>query len=62
MPGRDPVIITAALKHETDNAYLINDGDVEDWIPKSQCEREHISSDNYEFTIPEWLAEAKGFI
>jgi hypothetical protein len=60
---KDPVEFTAELKHETDNAYLVNNGDEDIWIPKSQCEKfEKISGDHYEIIIPEWLAEAKGII
>ena len=60
MAKTDLTVITGDLKHETDKAWLVNDGDKEYWLPKSQCEAELISGDTYEFSIPEWLAEDKG--
>lgn len=49
----------------TPAAYLVNDGDVEAWIPISQIEVEEgdieIGS-NYWIDVPEWLALEKGFI
>jgi len=62
MSKNDPVEFTAELKHETDMAYLVNDGDDDIWIPKSQTEMYHLSGVHYEFTIPEWLAEVKGIV
>ena len=48
----------ATLKHETDNAYLVNDGDKDYWLPKK------LTEDNGDgtFTIPEWLAVEKGIV
>jgi hypothetical protein len=50
--------IAAELRHETDGAYLICDGAVEAWVPKS------IAQDNEDgtFTMPLWFAKDKGFI
>ena len=53
----DLVEIVADVVAETKSAWLLNDGDIEAWVPKSQVERHH-----NEFTMPEWLASAKGFI
>lgn len=39
------------LKHETDDAYLVYDGEKEVWLPKSLTEQEGDI-----FIIPEWLA------
>ncbi len=52
------------LKHETEKAYLINDGGDEDhWIPKAQCELGPKQRDGtYEITMPMWLAKEKGLI
>lgn len=52
------VDIAAQLRHETPAAFLIFDGTKQEWVPKSQVE------DNKDgtFTMPEWLAQAKGFI
>lgn len=41
-------------------AYLVRDAkDVEHWIPKSQVEYD---KDSKTFTMPEWLAEDRGFV
>ena len=56
----DPKLIdiAVALKHETPKAYLVETGEGEMWLPKSQAER---NSDGT-FTLPEWLAKEKGLI
>ena len=48
----------ATLKHETESAYLVNDGDKDYWLPKK------LTEDNGDgtFTIPEWLAVEKGIV
>lgn len=53
----DLVDITCTLRHQTDKAYLVDDGDKQVWVPKSQCEY-----DDGVLTLPEWLARDKGFI
>lgn len=68
----DLVDITAELKHETDKAYLIDDGSGKEvWVPKSHVERSNQpvriaekgqSNHTFEFTMPEWLATEKGLI
>lgn len=56
------VEITVIFKHETSQAILINDGDIEVWIPKSQIENyddlDEVIEKGHEITIeiPEWLA------
>ena len=63
MSKQEPVEFTAELKRQTEAAYLVNDGDDDIWIPKSQCLMfELVSGDTYDIAIPEWLAEAKGII
>lgn len=52
------VDIAAELRHETNGAYRIFDGDRTEWVPKSQCQRNNDGT----FTMPEWLAQEKGFI
>ena len=42
----------ADLKHETDRAYLVNDGKKDHWLPKQFTE----NNGDRTFTIPEWLA------
>lgn len=51
---------TVILKHETDSAWLVNDGSKNAWIPKSQGELV-AKSGAWTLTIPEWLAIEKGF-
>ena len=59
----NPVEFCGEIKHETDKAYLVYDGENEVWIPKSQIQDCHcVSGSNLEFTTPEWLAEEKGII
>ena len=48
----------AELKHETANAYLVNDGDNDYWLPKKLIE----NNGDGTFTIPEWLAVDKGIV
>ena len=51
------------LEHETEKAYLVFDGKEKIWIPKSQVKESHnIKDDDWEFSIPEWLAYEKGII
>lgn len=56
----DPKLIdiAAELKGETGKAYRIYDGSPTEWVPKSQVEQ----NDDGTFTMPEWLAQEKGFI
>jgi len=55
----DLVDIAAELRAETPKAWLIFDGAVEVWLPKSQVERD---ADAGTFAMPEWLAIAKGLV
>lgn len=62
--------ISAELRHETNNAYLLYDGrseikkgetkpsELRIWVPKSMVE----NNEDGTFTMPEWLAKDKGFI
>lgn len=54
------------IKHETEKAWLIDDGLKDHWLPKSQVKLKHeYVSDGSRFghfDIPEWLAEQKGLI
>lgn len=56
----DPKLIdiAAELKGETDKAYRIFDGSRTEWVPKSQVE----DNGDGTYTMPEWLAQEKGFI
>lgn len=54
----DLVDIAARLRGETEKALRISDGVTEAWVPKSQVE----NNGDGTFTMPEWLAEEKGFV
>ncbi len=50
--------IAAELRGETDKAFRLYDGTKTEWVPKSQVE----NNEDGTFSMPEWLAEDKGFI
>lgn len=67
--------ITAKIKRQTDEAILINDGDIDVWLPLSKCRDEdgsdldttyieHCITTGFKQVIlmPEWLAIEKGLI
>jgi len=56
--SNERVEIEAHIVVETDGAYLLDDGSMEEWVPKSCCQ------DNGDGTvsIDEWMAKQKGFI
>jgi hypothetical protein len=56
--NHDIIEIAAVKKGETKNAYRIDDGAKLEWVPKSQVEE----NDDGTFSMPEWLAQEKGFI
>lgn len=45
------------LKHQTDGAYLVSDGDISCWLPKAA-----VNYDGDIFCIPVRLAKEKGLI
>lgn len=51
--------ISCEWRGETDKAWLIYDGSIEVWIPKSQCEADW--KDGI-VEMPEYLAKLKGLI
>jgi hypothetical protein len=50
--------VAAELRHKTADAFLLNDGCTEKWVPRSLVE----DNEDGTFTMPEWLASEKGFI
>ncbi len=50
--------VAAELRHETDAAFLLDDGDQKVWVPKSLVE----NNDDGTFQMPEWLAFEKNLI
>jgi len=63
----DATELTVEIERETAAAYLVHDGNISVWLPKSLIYRIEIldSPTPEEFrkiTIPEWLALKKGLI
>lgn len=52
------VDIAAEEKGSTERAFRLYDGDKTEWVPKSLVEK----NDDGTYTMPEWLAQEKGFI
>jgi hypothetical protein len=55
---RELIDIAGELRGETERAFRIYDGKLCEWVPKSEVEK----NDDGTFTMPEWLAQEKGFI
>jgi hypothetical protein len=58
MRGPRLIDIAGELRGESDKAFRIYDGKTTEWVPKSQVEQNPDGT----FTMPEWLAQDKGFI
>lgn len=62
----EKIEVSVTFKHETDRAVLINDGDKDIWLPKSQIEIEGgefpEEGEACELLVAEWLAKDKGLI
>ncbi len=50
------------LLKESEKAYLVSDGDVSFWIPKSQSRLIYERGIPTSIELPEWLAKEKGLI
>ena len=72
MTTDDYAHVTATVRKSTRGAVLLDDGEIEDWIPRSCL---HGADDLYlnsipadgdgtehEFRIREWVARVKGFV
>ena len=61
--SRELVEVDVVVLAETELAFLVSDGIVEEWVPKSQIEDDGLYI-GYEGTIeiPEWLAVDKGLV
>ena len=57
--NHDIIEIARELRHETDKAYLLFDGDKEVWVPKANSEWDAHSKT---MQMPEWMAMQKGLI
>ena len=58
MAKKEVVDVTAKIKIETEKAWLLDDGEIQAWVPKSQAE----NNEDGTFTMPTWLAIEKEFI
>jgi hypothetical protein len=58
----DRFCINCKLRRETANAWLIDDGDKEVWIPKSQGEIYERADGTHDLFAEQWLLKAKGLI
>lgn len=57
------VDVIVSLDHETEKAWLVNDGKTKVWIAKSQAELELSHGGRfYTLTLPESLAIDKGLV
>jgi hypothetical protein len=54
--------INCKVKHETDRAWLIDDGAKQVWVPKSQGEMYPRADGTHDLFLEEWLAKEKGLI
>lgn len=59
----EDVGVDVRIVYETEFAILVNDGDIEVWVPKSEIknDQDHTETETT-ITIPEWLAIEKGFV
>jgi hypothetical protein len=61
--GKQNIIeIDGTTIRETEAAILFNDGELEEWLPKSQLEDWPDVGGTGAVVMPEWLAKDKGFI
>lgn len=58
----DRFCISCELRRETERAWLIDDGNMEVWIPKSQGELYKREDGSYDLFAEEWLLKDKGLI
>jgi len=61
--GRSDLIdVAVEVKHKTEKAVLVSDGDRDIWLPNSQIELDGDVENGFTVTLPEWLAFDKGLI
>ena len=58
----DLVDLPCEKRHETAESFLIYDGTVSRWVPKSLVELAPGDKGGYIATMPEWLAKQKDLI
>lgn len=56
--------INCKIKHETERAWLIDDGSGREnlWVPKSQAEAYARQDGTVDLFVEEWIAKEKGLI
>lgn len=62
MPRSQLFDITVKLVHQTDKAWLVDDGDRKEWFPKSSYECDPNPDGTHTLTGPEYLLKEKGFL
>lgn len=58
----EQIEITVEILRESERAIFVTDGDVKEWLPKSQLEYEGDVGQTVVVSMPEWLATDKGLI
>lgn len=58
VPRTELVDLELELRHETNDAFLLFDGDRQAWVPKSLVEDNRDGT----FTLPQWKAKEIGFV
>jgi hypothetical protein len=56
------VSVNCKIEHETERAWLIDEGTKKVWIPKSQGEVYRLSDGTVDLFVEEWIAKEKGII
>jgi hypothetical protein len=59
---KDPIQIACMIKHQTESALLIDNGDQECWLPKSVVEVDRLGDESAIVSVPKWLASRRGLI
>lgn len=54
--------VNVKLEHETEKAWLCDDGTKKGWVPKSQGEIYRRADGTYDLFAEEWILKKVGFI
>jgi hypothetical protein len=54
--------INCKIVRETGAAYLVDDGTLQVWVPKSQCEAYLKEDGTYDLFAEEWILKKKGLV
>lgn len=58
----DRTCINCKILRETERAWLIDDGNKEVWVPKSQSEAYRLADGTTDLFVEQWIAKDKGLI